>query len=283
MLMPPRPTNSKTMFRVPYSLKNNQEATMNKVLNKTAYSVFTAFTLLGLLTGGGCTPSGADPEPGKQTGGYLSGRVVDTQGKPLPGVTIIADNTMFYNNNILATSDANGNYRIQTPNGSWVATAQIRRTYNGKGYMLDLEADKTDAFSGNDGAVRNFQWKLSGEKPDYPGAFYGGTVDVTNEIGKGPYDTENIDFTFTPVGPLIDGSIGKPVVYRYDTYYNRIPDVPIGRYKISAIYKPTGTKLLLRNRVDGTYSADGSATMDFYGEIPYWSCTNCMFLEYKEP
>ncbi|GAB3893873.1 hypothetical protein GCM10028803_08480 [Larkinella knui] len=256
---------------------------MNTLFKKTKNNTLLAFAFAGLVLGGGCSKSGGDPDPAKPTAGYLSGRVTDAQGKPLPGATIFADNTMFYNDNILATSDANGNYRMQTPNGSWQASAQIRRTYNGKSYKLDLEPDNIDAFSGNDGAVRNFQWKLSGEKPDNPGAFYGGSVDVTNEIGKGPYDAENIAFTFTPVGPLIDGSTGKPVVYQYDTDYNRIPDVPIGRYKITAVYKPTGAKLQVRNRVDGTYTADGSATMDFYGEIPHWSCNNCMFIEYREP
>ncbi|GAB3504636.1 hypothetical protein GCM10027341_35260 [Spirosoma knui] len=254
-------------------------ASFKSLTNKT----LIALAFAGLITSSGCKKSGEEPTPGKLTAGYLSGRVIDPQGKPLAGASIFADNAQFYNDNLEASSDADGNYRIQTPNGSWRATAQIRRTYNGKRYKLDLEVDNTNAFSGEDGAIRNFQWKLSGENPDNPGSFFGGSVDVSNEIGKGPYDPENIEFTFTPVGPLIDGSAGKPVVYRYDTYYGRIPDVPIGRYKITAVYKPTGTKLMLRNRVDGVYAADGSVTMDFYGDDPYWSCTNCMFLEYKEP
>jgi hypothetical protein len=250
--------------------------TMQRVL-------LSALLILSLLSVS-CHPTTPDPDdPANPTAGYVTGKVVDTQGKPLAGVEIVIDNTLFYNTNLLTTTDAKGLYRVKTPNGSWRASAQVRRAYNGKSYRLDLAPNTTEAFAGDEGAVRNFEWRLSGEKPDNPGAFYGGTVEVSNEIAKGPYDTENIEFTFTPVGPIIDGTPGKTLVLRYDEYYGRIPDVPIGRYRITGVYKPTNTRLQLRNRVNGSYAADGAVTMDFYGEIPYWSCTNCMFLEYSEP
>ncbi len=259
---------------------------MNKKTLQRTQRTFLGALLTASLLSASCQTSSPDPgatDPGKPTPGYVTGKVVDTQGRPLEGVEIVIDNTLFYNTNLLTNTDAKGAYRVKTPNGSWQATAEIRRTYNGKSYRLDLAPDNSNAFAGDEGAVRNFEWRLSGEKPDNPGAFYGGSVEVSGEVGKGPYDAENIEFTFTPVGPLIDGSAGKTLVLPYDTYYGRIPDVPIGRYRITAVYKPTGTRLKLRNRVNGTYAADGAVTMDFFGEIPYWSCTNCMFLEYSEP
>lgn len=259
---------------------------MNKKnLQKSQRACLGALLVLSLASAS-CHTSSPDPEgadPDKPQAGYVAGKVVDSQGKPLSGVEVAIDNTLFYNTNLLTNTDANGLYRVKTPNGSWRATAQVRRTYNGKSYRLDLAPNSADAFAGDEGAVRNFEWRLSGEKPFNPGAFYGGSVDVANEPGEGPYDTENIEFTFTPVGPLIDGTPGKTLVLHYDTYYNRIPDVPIGRYRITAVYKPTNTRLELCNRVVGAYAADGAVTMDFYGELPYWSCTNCMFLQYREP
>ncbi|GHB75428.1 carboxypeptidase-like regulatory domain-containing protein [Persicitalea jodogahamensis] len=259
---------------------------MNKNnLQKTQRACLGAMLALSLASAS-CHTSSPDPgggDPDKPRAGYVTGKAVDSQGKPLSGVEVVIDNTLFYNTNLLTNTDANGLYRVQTPNGSWRATAQVRRTYNGKSYRLDLAPNTADAFTGDEGAVRHFEWRLSGEKSDNPGAFYGGSVEVSNEVGKGPYDAENVEFTFTPVGPLIDGSAGKTLVLSYDTYYGRIPDVPIGRYRITAVYKPTDTRLQLRNRVNGTYAADGAVTMDFFGEIPYWSCTNCMFLEYSEP
>jgi hypothetical protein len=259
---------------------------MNKIPDNLSRTTCLGALLLGLLLLMSCKPSTPPPDeadPDKPVAGYVTGKVVDTQGRPLERAAIFVDNTLYYNANLLGNTNANGQYRIQTGNGSWQVTAQVKRIYNSKRYELDLEPDNTNAFAGADGAVRNFTWKLSGEKPDNPGAFYGATVDVTSAPGVGPYDIENIDFTFTPVGPLIDGSAGKTLVLQYSYDYNCIPDVPIGRYKITAVYKPTGTRLLVRNRVNGSYSDDGSVTMDFYGAEPYWSQKNCMFLEYRLP
>ncbi|WP_460636999.1 carboxypeptidase-like regulatory domain-containing protein [Larkinella harenae] len=257
---------------------------MNTIFRKTVHNTMLGFALTGLLTYSSCSKSSDEPEPGKQTAGYLSGRVTDAQGKPLPGATILADNLLLYNSHVEASSDADGTYRVKMPTGSYRALAQIKRTYNGKKYTLYLTPDKTEAFAGDDGAVRNFQWNLSGEHPDQAGLFYGGDVTLDKDINSELYDVENIQFTFTPVGPLIDGSAGKTLHLKsgepYSEFYGRIPDVPIGRYKITAVHQPTGAKVMVKVK-NGTYAADGSATLDFYGETGPWACNNCMILEYK--
>ncbi|MFD1144367.1 carboxypeptidase-like regulatory domain-containing protein [Larkinella insperata] len=259
---------------------------MNTILSKTVNGLSLAFALNGLLMLAGCSKSGADePHPTEQSAGYLAGRVTDSQGKPLPGVAILADNLLFYNSYVETSSDAKGNYRVKMPTGSYRALAQIKRTYNGKKYTLYLTPDNTAAFAGDEGAVRNFQWNLTGEHPDQAGLFYGGDVTLDKDIMSELYDVENIEFTFTPVGPLIDGSAGSTLKLKsgepHSEFYGRIPDVPIGRYRITAVHKPTGTVVMVKNK-NGTYAADGSVTLDFYGETSPWSCTHCMILEYKE-
>ncbi|WP_234734849.1 carboxypeptidase regulatory-like domain-containing protein [Tellurirhabdus bombi] len=263
---------------------------LNRELRIAATNVLIGISLASLLASGGCSKNGGGPEPddangGKLTPGYTVGKAVDARGNPLEGVSIILDNTLLYNSNLVGTTDKNGTYRIKTSGSTWKALAEIRRTYNGKSYRLSLTPDNIDGYAGADGAVRNFQWNLSGEQPDNPGLFYGGSVSVNKDIESQLYDVENLEFTFTPVGELIDGSTGKILTLRtgdpHTEHYGSIPDVPIGRYKITAVHKPTGQKVKVRNR-NGTYTGDGAATLDFYGETGPWACTNCMVLDYKE-
>lgn len=259
---------------------------MKPLFQDTVKKALLSFAVGGLLIGSGCSKSGSDePRAGEQKAGYLSGRVTDAQGKPLAGATILADNLLLYNSYVETSSDANGSYRVKMPTGSYRALAQVKRTYNGKKYTLDLTPDNTAAFAGDEGAVRNFQWQLTGEDPDQSGLFYGGNVTLDKDIESALYDVENIEFTFTPVGPLIDGSAGQTLHRKSgeprSEFYGRIPDVPIGRYKITAVHKPSGTVVLVKAK-NGTYAADGSVTLDFYGDTSPWACTNCMILEYKE-
>ncbi|RRB02409.1 carboxypeptidase-like regulatory domain-containing protein [Larkinella rosea] len=259
---------------------------MNTLRQKTAQNLVRSVWVAGMLLSTGCSKSEDDPAAGgTSTAGYLAGRVTDSQGKPLPGATVLADNTLLYNSHLETSSDANGNYRIKMPNGRYRAIAEIRKSYNGKDYRLSLKPDNTAAFAGSDGAVRNFQWVLTGEHPDQSGLHYGGEVTLDMDILSELYDVENIEFTFAPVGPLIDGSAGKTLKLKsgepHSDSYGRLVDVPIGRYKITAVHQPTGRVVQVKNK-NGTYAADGSVTLDFYGENAPWACFNCMILEYKE-
>jgi hypothetical protein len=263
---------------------------LNRELRIAATNALIGISLVSLLASGGCSTNGGSPEPDngdfdKAKPGYTVGKAVDARGKPIEGVTILLDDLQWYNRHLSGTTDKNGNYRIKNENGTWKALAEIKRTYNGIGYRLRLKPDNINAYAGEEGAVRHFQWNLSGEDPDNAGTFYGGSVSVNKDINSQIYDSENIEFTFTPVGELIDGSTGKTLRLRtgdpHTAHYGYLSDVPIGRYKITAVYKPTGQKLKVRNR-NGTYTNDGAATLDFYGENGPWACTNCMVLDYME-
>src|SRR5690349_15900349 len=181
-------------------------------------------------------------DPPKEQKGYVTGKVTDTKGNPLSGVKVYIDNTIFYNSGIGTTTDANGNYKIKGQQGAYRAYAEMTITFNNHPFKIEFHPDNYDAFAGEDGAVRNFQWKLTGERPFNPGTYYGGYATLSKDPGGDLYDAENIEFTFTPVGNLIDGSTGEKLVKScgapYSQTYYYIMDIPIGRYEITAVYKP---------------------------------------------
>jgi hypothetical protein len=183
--------------------------------------------------------------------GYATGKVTDTEGKPMKGVEVVIDNTMIHASYSLGNTDASGNYEIQLPRvGTFTASAQIVKEYNGRRYELDLDADVYEAFS-IDGAVRNFQWKLAGPRPEGEG-YFGATIGLNKALASSIYDEENIEFTLIPVGNLIDGSKGKTLKLKpgkpYSKEYGYLVDIPLGRYKMSAYYNGDIGKMPLKLR-----------------------------------
>jgi len=186
-------------------------------------------------------PTPTPPPPSGITPGYVTGTVVDATGTPLAGVEVYADNTLFYNTNAIGYTDAQGRYEIDVrqPIGTWRMGAHLKREYNGRTYRFDLHPDNDRAFPGVDGAVRNFDWRLSGETPN--GGRYGARAYVyVNEAADRDIMTQykDVEVTFTPVGPLADGSAGRAMTVRLATF--RVEDVPLGRYAVTARWVPAG-------------------------------------------
>jgi len=188
--------------------------------------------------------------PGTKSG-VVSGIVTDAKNLPVKDARITIEHTVWYNSYLLASSNNEGKYEVSLPDdpaGDWTAKAQLTKTAYGQTYKFDLAPDNTGAFDKANGAVRNFTWKLSGQRPDGSG-YYGAHVDLY------PFGTE-VDLTkvkllFTPFPGepnLIDGSVAasfeRPVKDIAGTF--RVKDVPIGEYMVKAIYN--GKKLLLNNR-----------------------------------
>lgn len=210
------------------------------------HSIFSIFIIT--LFAGACKNPGDD----QSLEGMLTGRVTDTAGEPLPGAAVVASNTMIYNSSATGASDQNGNFRIQLPKvGTFVASATVKKNYNGKQYELDLHPDQTEPFS-IDGTQVNFEWRLSGRKPIENEGFYGATLVINKGALSQIYDSENIEFTLVPVGPLIDGSTGN-VLKRtpgqpHTPIRDQIIDVPLGRYRLTAVYKGVGNAAELKLR-----------------------------------
>ncbi|HRN60940.1 MAG TPA: carboxypeptidase-like regulatory domain-containing protein [Gammaproteobacteria bacterium] len=185
--------------------------------------------------------------------GYVTGTVIDTQGKPIAGAKILLDGTILRDSYLRGTTGEDGSYRIQAQPGAWMAYAEFEKTYNGRSYPLALHPDSTDSI-GDGGGVRNFRWKLEGRSPLNEYVYYGGflIVDTTTTFAD---DIADVELTLTPDGPLIDGSEGKALRLRmHDHYwvqYGYIEDVPIGRYKVTAVLDngggPRPLKIATRN------------------------------------
>ncbi|WP_182906088.1 carboxypeptidase-like regulatory domain-containing protein [Microbispora sp. H13382] len=235
----------------------------------------------GVMSGSvseGRSGRGVDPgeaEPGEVEPGVLKGRVVDAQGRPIEGAEIVADNQVLYDSNEVVRTGGDGRYRVATNIGvTFHASATMTRRYNGREYTLSLAPDDDAPFAGPSGAIRNFTWKLSGEKPDGLG-FYGGKVlfrvDLNDQLDAGTFlEDEKVRLTLVPDGPLIDGSEGSRIV-RTATRNgdgSGLEDVPIGRYRITADYegRPLGVKL----RDGGDYAQEVVADFTPVMTGVYW-------------
>ena len=110
---------------------------------------------------------------------------------------------------------------------------------------------------------------MTGHMPDLSlDLYYGGTVELYRDLNAdGLWDDENVELTLTPAGPLIDGSAGKVLkIQAKKGQYGIIKDIPMGRYKITAVYKPTGEQLLVCDAWDGeNFDYQPSVTLDFIG------------------
>lgn len=228
-------------------------------------------TCLGLLALPGAPSAGEESK--SPADGYLEGVVRDSSGRPLGGVTVMADHSIFYNASLSTRTDEQGHYRLRVRNGSWHAFARHHVDYNGKSYAVWLHPDDSSGFGG-EGAVRNFTWKLNGARPEPLSGRYGGLVTFDSYPGLHIEDDE-IEFTFRPVGALIDGSVGS-VLKLHANRDRTFEDLPMGRYEVSARYR--GQTVLLR-RWNSDEDFMPSHRLDFEPQIPP-HCDNCAMLEY---
>ena len=221
--------------------------------------MFLFITALYMLSGVGCTEKDIDVIiPGSTTNatiekGTIKGRLTDSKGDAVANAKIVIEHTVYYASYIYATSDANGYYKTNVPNGSWKASVQIQRNYLGQPYTFDLHPENAAPFAGTEGAIRNFIWKLSGDKPG--GGFYGSHVAVYPEPGS-TFLPEHVELTLTPDGPLADGSNGQVITQGLTDIgggEDGISDVPVGKYIITARNRSTGQPLQVRIRNTGAY------------------------------
>jgi len=219
--------------------------------------------LAGWLTSACTTPDPAiEPAPGSAQKGYATGKAVDTGGKPLADVEIVANNTQLYNSNVVGRTDGKGEYKLQLTPGSWYVRGTVKVQYDNRTYVLDLHPETDGAFDGTEGAVRNLRWKLTGAKPTEFGAtgHYGGLVEM---YADNFFDTDKVELTLEPVDKLIDGSTGQKIVRRLEGgSIGDTEDIPLGRYRISARYVPTGQVVQVRLRNEGTYGPDVTSSFE---------------------
>jgi len=193
-------------------------------------------------------PNASSPET---KNGMVTGIVTDAKNLPVKGANITIEHTVWNNSYLFASSNSEGKYEVSLPNdpaGDWTAKAQLTKSAYGQIYKFDLDPDKTDPFSKASGAIRNFKWKISGQRPGGTG-YYGAHVDLYT-FGA-DVDMTKVKLLFTPYPGetnLIDGTVAtafeRPVEDVGGTFM--VKDIPIGKYMIKALYN--SKTLLLNNR-----------------------------------
>ncbi|MEZ0454728.1 hypothetical protein ABTW24_24280 [Sphingobacterium thalpophilum] len=213
--------------------------------------------------------------------GSVKGKVLTSDGRPVAGAKIVISSVIWYNENNVVTTAADGTYKrklVGPDNDAWYAYASIEKEYNGKKYTIDLHPESTEDFLPSKEITRNFTWKLTGEQIGRSTGIYGGMVTVGSEPGEF-YDFTNVILTLTPQGPLIDGSKGSKLVIAVPA--SQRLEVPIGRYNVSAVYAVPGkNQKPMRVRLSNTGSYNTNAIVDFTPSTDY--CKNCMTIDIKE-
>lgn len=189
--------------------------------------------------------------PSSQTkNGVVTGIVTDAKNLPVKGANITIEHTVWYNSYLFASSNSEGKYEVSLPDdpaGDWTAKAQLTKTVYGETYKFDLELDNAGAFNKASGAIRNFKWKISGQRPG--GSYYGAHVDLY--LFGADVDMAKVKLLFTPYPGetnLIDGTVATAFEKTVENVAGifMVKDIPIGKYIIKALYN--GKTLLLNNR-----------------------------------
>ncbi|MBD2699548.1 carboxypeptidase regulatory-like domain-containing protein [Spirosoma sp. BT702] len=242
------------------------------------YFLLLIFLIFGLT---GCKkPGGTDTiEPQK---GYISGIVMDTKGQPIQDALVYISSTGPYANGASVHTDAKGNYRVKMDYGSYRAYATFQKSYAGVVYDIQLMPSNSDSFSESDSPIVDFKWVLSGKKPIPLQGYFGGYIGLYQ--GDTNIPKNEVEFTFTAL-ELIDGTtLSGPILKKpteVSTQY--LEDLPLGKYKVTAIHKPTrGTAkvIALKNKDTGELSsAGGSINVVFKPESSGFYRANIEFFE----
>ncbi len=223
-------------------------------------------------------PTPPSPTHGSGQADTVTGVVLDTQGQPVAGARVRADNKVV-SGSIEARTDATGHYTLPgLVLGGWNIYAWKETTYKGKTYTLRMgmptAADYNPFAPGSQGAVKNFQWRLSGEIPDRTRSdnsgegYFGGTirfVTLDNNFNALPANT-TVTVTLTPVAgaTLFDGSAPQVVKKQFVTeaaspakYNYFLHDIPQCEYRITAesTYNGTTKALALSSDMSTPYTA----------------------------
>ncbi|MBD2757886.1 carboxypeptidase regulatory-like domain-containing protein [Spirosoma sp. BT704] len=205
------------------------------------------------------TGESISPDPNTPQAGYVSGKVVDAQNRPINGAEITINNTGEVVNNLIGYSDANGNYKIKLSTGggpligSYYVRGHVTINYLNYPFKLALFVEDDRAFAPEEGAVKNLKLMVAGPRSNVgDSGWYGGTIEVDNHTRNAHFP--NIEVTLEPVGPLVDGSNGQTQIARPDWLYSY--NIPVGQYKITARDIATNKSLAVKNYYyDKSYQA----------------------------
>lgn len=235
-----------------------------------------ALIVINVFFSAACTKSDNDiasagnPSTDTVEKGILKGRITDSNGQPISEAQIVAEHTVYYASYVYAISDDNGYYRTNIPQGSWQASVRLIKYFLGNEYAFDMHPANPEPFAGTEGAIRNFTWKLNGQKPN--GGYYGNSVAVY--LPGAELQSDDVELTLIPEGPLADGNNGQTITSSLSDIgggEDGIKDIPLGKYTITARKKSSGHLLKIRIRNTGTYydSVTGILKPGYTGSTNY--------------
>lgn len=236
------------------------------MFGKIIYS-FCLFTLL--LTACGQTnstprdPNGTPNTPPRAEPYSVTGIALDTRGNPLANAKVWVEpavTTGLYE----TSTDANGRYEAtRLPNVPYYAKAWTFVEYNGENFCLRLgmpKASDYDSFTVEQGVVRNFQWQLRGvieDLKEYDG-YFGAEIRLFID---GDMKDGEIELTFTPTAPLVDGSEGETVTRQLNVNDDlMVYDIPLGQYEVSGVLLENGTRTPLHIGVESVWDGYDAQT-----------------------
>lgn len=171
----------------------------------------------------------------------VRGLIKDVGGRPVAGARLVVETSAAggFRTKNEGTSNAEGLYEIPLPVGiGQVVNADCRIEYNGKELLLPLHPvdGERDNFDSREGHVENFVLRTSGSAGARNGSYGAPLRVLTWELP----DRCTVEVILKPLGPLVDGSTIKPLVFRWkgpkaglsgETF---LQGIPLGRYKLTA-------------------------------------------------
>ncbi len=240
--------------------------------------------------------------------GVLAGRVVDQADRPAEGLALglscgtRAGTVAFYK----LETDSDGGYAVRAEDCQEEVEGRLRIEYRGEEWLLRLHPTDgtTDETESTEGAVEDFQWRISGQMPEGdpedPRDYYGGHAHVlyTEEGGVReripmPFPEQSVvRFTWKPLEPLIDGSPGSVLrfsrtvgainsgKYRFSTadlhhegpieQSDALHDIPPGVYEVSAMLtEPGGREVPIRLQTLGGQKYQERVRVELAPSLPY--------------
>lgn len=205
----------------------------------------------------------------------VTGTAVDTQGRPIAGARVWVLPALTTGVAEVRTN-ADGRYvaegLIDVP---YRARAWAYVEYGGRQICMRLGMDSPadyDTFVPTAGAVRNFRMQLTGPIEDLRdlNEHFGGMIRV---MSSRAFEGNQLEFTFTPSGSLIDGSRIEPFIRTLDPSRDSdIKGIPVGPYRLSAaVVSPTGARRPLPLALDSFGEPSPSIDVDWTGD---GSCSN---------
>ena len=203
------------------------------------------------------------------------GTAVDTQGRPIAGARVWILPALTTGVSEVRTN-AEGRYvaegLIDVP---YRARAWAYVDYGGRQVCMRLGMDSPvdyDTFVPTAGAVRNFRMQLTGPIEDLRdlNEHFGGMIRV---MYSRAFEGNQLEFTFTPTGPLIDGTRIEPFVRTLNPSRDSdIHGIPVGPYRLSAaVVSPNGARRPLPLALDSFADTQAAVNIDWTSD---GTCSN---------